>query len=91
MRNILFDALKRIEERSKVTVKLAPQDYELLRKEKNNILSAFDNIEDIKFVSDENLNQGDVIVETDFGKIDETISTQLEFIKEEIIKGESGD
>lgn len=42
-------------------------------------------------MSDENLNQGDVIVETDFGKIDETISTQLEFIKEEIIKGESGD
>jgi len=81
---IVSSLVKQLKDKSKVIIKLSPDDYKDLKNsprlgELKYISTNFEITEDIT------LSKGGVMVDTAFGTIDGSIETQLEKIKEELV------
>ena len=64
-------------------VKLNPSDKELLTNQENDLFTA-GNFSKIKFETDERIEQGGFVIETDIGNIDGRISSQINELKKVI-------
>ena len=69
-------AIARLVDRESVTVRVNPADLERMRQHRDEFLNASD-IRHLRFVEDQRVDRGGVVVETDGGTIDARISTQL--------------
>jgi flagellar biosynthesis/type III secretory pathway protein FliH len=69
-------AIARLVDRESVTVRVNPADLERMRQHRDEFLNASD-IKHLRFVEDQRVDRGGVVVETDGGTIDARISTQL--------------
>lgn len=76
----LTAALKKIKDKEKIKVKINPVHLAELNKEE--LLANASGREGITFEEDTNIEPGGCIIETNFGLIDATISSQLEVIQE---------
>lgn len=89
--NLVQSGLKRITQTEVLKIRVSESDYINLVSLKKRILPLLDKVEDIQIIQDDNIEQGACIMETDSGKIDSGIQTQLDFIRrtfEELMKSE---
>jgi len=80
--NILTEALKRVIGANKVLVKLNPDDFKNFNIENKNFFSD-GSLSKINFESDERIDKGGCLVETEIGNVDARISTQLNELKKQ--------
>lgn len=77
----LNQALKKVRDKEKIKVKINPVHLSLLEARKEELLSQLAGIKGIDFEEDTSLEPGGCKIETNFGFIDATISSQLEIIE----------
>lgn len=78
----LNQALEKLKEKEKIKVKVNPIHLQELKDRKEELLAQVSNIEGVEFEEDKNIEPGGCVIETNFGLIDATISSQLEIIEE---------
>lgn len=77
---VINDALKRVIGANKILVKLNPADLKELSDQGKNFISG-DSLSKINFESDERIDPGGCMVESEIGNVDSRISTQLNELK----------
>ena len=70
----------------RLTVRIAPAEEECVRAAQAELLRAADGSEELEIVADDAISPGGCIVETERGRFDARISTQLELLQEEIAR-----
>jgi flagellar assembly protein FliH len=78
-------ALRRLSDRSKVTVLVHPDDLETLAPQVDTLTAELGGIERFEVQADRRIDPGGVSVRTDHGEIDATIATQLTAVREIVI------
>ncbi len=78
----LNQALKKVKNKEKIKVKINPLHLKELGTQKEEFLAQVSGLEEINFEEDQNIEPGGCRIETNFGLIDATISSQLEIIQE---------
>ncbi|HVO73944.1 MAG TPA: FliH/SctL family protein [Ignavibacteriaceae bacterium] len=78
----LNEALRKVIGANNILVKLNSSDYELISRESNKLIHT-DSFSKIKFETDERIEKGGCIVETEIGNVDATIGSQLNEIKKQ--------
>ncbi|AIK18595.1 flagellar assembly protein FliH [Borreliella afzelii ACA-1] len=76
------DALKRVKDKTQITIRVNLDDLDIVRHKKSDFISRFDVIENLEIIEDPNIGKGGCIIETNFGEIDARISSQLDKIEE---------
>nr|WP_267518124.1 flagellar assembly protein FliH [Borreliella afzelii] len=76
------DALKRVKDKTQITIRVNLDDLDIVRHKKSAFISRFDVIENLEIIEDPNIGKGGCIIETNFGEIDARISSQLDKIEE---------
>lgn len=76
------DALKRVKDKTQITIRVNLDDLDIVRHKKSDFISRFDVIENLEIIEDPNIGKGGCIIETNFGEIDVRISSQLDKIEE---------
>ena len=74
-----------------LTLRVSPEDYDIVTDLKDKILALSENISDIKIKQDKSLKHGSCIIDTPSGSVDSSIWTQFEQIKktfEDILRSE---
>ncbi len=79
---VLNEALRKVIGSNNILVKLNSGDYELISRESNRIIHA-DSFSKIKFESNDRIEKGGCIVETEIGNVDASISSQLNEMKKQ--------
>jgi flagellar assembly protein FliH len=69
-------AIARLVERESVTVRINPGDLERMRQHRDDFLNSGE-IKHLRFIEDQRVDRGGVVVETDGGTIDARLGTQL--------------
>jgi len=78
----LKQALRKVRDKEKIKVKVNPVHLAELGLRKEELLAQVSGIEGIDFEEDKSIEPGGCIIETNFGLIDATISSQLEIVQE---------
>ncbi|QFI14424.1 flagellar assembly protein FliH [Borrelia sp. CA_690] len=76
------EVLKRVKDKTQITIRVNLDDLDIVRHKKNDFISRFDIIENLEIIEDPNIGKGGCIIETNFGEIDARISSQLDKIEE---------
>lgn len=76
------EVLKRIKDKTQITIRVNLDDLDIVRHKKSDFISRFDIIENLEIIEDPNIGKGGCIIETNFGEIDARISSQLDKIEE---------
>ncbi|MGF7101699.1 flagellar assembly protein FliH [Borreliella kurtenbachii] len=76
------EVLKRVKDKTRITIRVNLDDLDIVRHKKNDFISRFDVIENLEIIEDPNIGKGGCIIETNFGEIDARISSQLDKIEE---------
>ncbi|KEO62254.1 flagellar assembly protein FliH [Borreliella garinii] len=76
------EVLKRIKDKTQITIRVNLDDLDIVRHKKSDFISRFDIIETLEIIEDPNIGKGGCIIETNFGEIDARISSQLDKIEE---------
>jgi flagellar assembly protein FliH len=79
---IVKKALKNLIDRESLTIKLHPDDIEVIKREKVKLMQEIDGIKKIIIIEDENVLRGGCYIETEYSEVDARIDKQLETIKE---------
>lgn len=80
-------ALTRLVGREIVTVRVNPEDAEILRKHREGTAASND-VEHLRIVEDQRVDRGGVVVETEAGTIDAKVSTQLREARRALTNGD---
>lgn len=67
-----------------IKIKVSPKDYEMVMKNKDNIISMAEGSSNVEIIKDLSLNKADCIIETSFGNIDCSLDEQFKILKENI-------
>ncbi|GAB6098897.1 flagellar assembly protein FliH [Halanaerocella petrolearia] len=86
IKTLVQEVLKLIDDDKSVKLRVNPDDLEVLADAKEELL-ATNSIEEVDLITDPNIELGGCIVETDFGGIDATISSQLNQLEEKLRAG----
>lgn len=79
---VLNEALRKVIGSNNILVKLNSADYELISRESNRVIHA-DSFSKIKFETNDRIEKGGCIVETEIGNVDASISSQLNEMKKQ--------
>ena len=79
--SVLSDAMKNIQERDDVSIRLNPEDYRYITEAKPDFLDSFG---DILIEKDEETGQGGAVIKTHFGTLDARLDQQLNKIREQV-------
>ncbi|MFN8139854.1 MAG: FliH/SctL family protein [Fimbriimonadales bacterium] len=80
--HIVREALGRVTNSNKATVKLNPFDAAVLDQHRDQLIAVAGFVKGVEIVGDESLQRGSVIIESDNGIIDASIETKLSRIQE---------
>jgi flagellar assembly protein FliH len=84
--NNVVQALRKLQEKSDVVVRVNLKDVKLTTEHAEDMLRMVENVENITVVEDVSVDAGGAIIETDFGEIDARISSQLREIEDRIVE-----
>jgi flagellar assembly protein FliH len=87
---VLNEALRKVIGSNNILIKLNPSDYDAVSRDSGRLIHT-DSFSKIKFETDDRIEQGGCIVETEIGNVDAMISSQLNEIKkqfESILNGQ---
>jgi flagellar assembly protein FliH len=75
-------ALTKVEDSGKITIKLNPSDLQFINETKYRLSEMIGNIDNVKLESEDTIHSGGCVVETDLGDIDARIEHQLQAVEE---------
>jgi len=84
--NNVVQALRKLKSRGDVVIRVNLADLELTTEHTNDFLSMVENVKSISVLEDSSVDRGGCIIETDFGRIDARISSQIHEIEEKILE-----
>ena len=79
------DALTHVESSAQVTVRLHPDDLELLQNANSTLLTSAEAPNDFRFLSSAEVSRGGCLVETRFGTVDARRETKFDLLKENLL------
>lgn len=79
-------AMKEVREQSEVKIYVHPLYYEMLVQQKDELKAVFNQPTDIFIYPDEQLQENGCMIETPFGRIDASVDTQLQQIKQQLLE-----
>lgn len=79
---IVTEAIKEIKDQSIISIYLHPNNYELLMKQKEELVNALDGDTKLSIYVDQKMVENECLIEHPFGQIDASIDTQLQQIRE---------
>lgn len=82
--NIVTAAVQEIKDQSIISIFSHPNNYELLVKQKKELMNAVNGDTDISIYIDKNMTENECLIKHQFGQIDASIDTQLEKIRESL-------
>ncbi len=83
---LIEEALQKLNHRERVILRVHPLDVALLKDIKEELCSRLDGLEYLEIREDTRCARGDFLIETEFGSIDGRVSTQLQWIKKELLE-----
>lgn len=83
LRNIT-SALKKAKQKGKITIRINTEDVQLSNASRKLFAELVENVDDVTFVEDPNMEKGGCVVETLFGDVDASISSQLKEIEKAV-------
>lgn len=89
--NLVRNSMKRMKERETLRVRLNPQDLEVVRAAREELISAVDGVQRLELVEDRRVDPGGCIVESRNGNLDARIRTQLSKIERVISEAACGE
>jgi len=75
--NLVRNSMKRMKERETLRVRLNPEDLELVRQARDDLIAAVDGVQRLELIEDRRVDRGGCIVESRNGNLDARIKTQL--------------
>lgn len=78
---LIRKALLKVKDQPEVIVRVAPADYDLALLARSEFQNLLEGNAELTVHSDENLKQGDVVLETPNGNVDARVATQLEAVR----------
>ena len=85
IRNIVLQAVKSIEDKTRLHIKVNPGDWRMVKEFEDQILTAAHGVKDLEIREDEHVKPGGCIIESQSGIIDAQLDTQLMEIVETLI------
>ncbi|MBU8849545.1 MAG: hypothetical protein KOO65_09625 [Desulfobacterales bacterium] len=79
--SVLSDAMRTIQEKKNVSIRLNPEDYRYITEAKSDFLDSFG---DILIEQDKEINQGGAVIKTHLGTLDARLDQQLNKIREQV-------
>ncbi|MBA2873993.1 flagellar assembly protein FliH [Anoxybacillus caldiproteolyticus] len=79
-------AIKEVRDQSEVKIYVHPLYYEMVVQQKDELRSIFNQEVDMFIYPDEQLEENGCMIETPFGRIDASVDTQLQKIKEKLLE-----
>ncbi|MDI6826903.1 MAG: FliH/SctL family protein [Armatimonadota bacterium] len=70
-------ALYQLRDRREIKIRVNPNDYELVRNHKDDLVCSFDGVHSLEIIEDRRVDQGGCVIESVNGELDARISTQL--------------
>ncbi len=80
--NVVKAALKKVVDRKKIKIKLAPPDFQFLNDVKPQISGLEEDFEKVSFEEDKSILTGGCVIETNLGDIDARIENQLQAVED---------
>lgn len=84
--NNVAQALRKLKSRADVTIRVNIDDLSLVSEHARDFIDRIERVQNISVLEDSTVDRGGCIVETDFGKIDARISSQLREIEDRILE-----
>ncbi|MCD6361255.1 MAG: hypothetical protein J7M38_10370 [Armatimonadetes bacterium] len=81
---VVRNALAEAADAAQVTVRVSPADDELVRAAQSELLATLGQVEQLRVVADESISRGGCIIETERGRFDARIETQLQLLGEHV-------
>ncbi len=81
---LVRQALLKVKDQSEVHIRVAPESYDFVLMGRSEFQGLLEGQAHLEIHSDENLAQGDVVIETPNGNVDARLSTQLDMIRKSI-------
>jgi len=75
--NMVKTALERVKDREQVQIRVNPQDYEVVRANREVFAALVEGLRNLEISQDPRVERGGCIIETNLGNVDARISTQL--------------
>ncbi|MGC8594364.1 MAG: FliH/SctL family protein [Candidatus Kryptoniota bacterium] len=79
------EAIRKVIGVEKIKIHVNPSDEEYVRRHRSDLLSHADSVREIVIESDNKVERGGCIIESDLGNIDARLSTQFEIIEEALL------
>lgn len=76
------EALAKVEDPGRITIKLNPSDLQFINETKYQLSEMIENIDNVTLESEDRIQSGGCVVETDLGQIDARIEHQLQAVEE---------
>ncbi len=85
---IIKHALRRVSDTEHVRIRVNPDDLQIAREHREDLLAICDGVKQIEIVDDRRVGDGGCIIETPGGTIDATLRTQLQSVEKALREGE---
>lgn len=86
IKETIFNALRLAAERSRVVMKINPEDYDYIERLRPELFAQFKEIRSITIHSDPHTTRGGCLLETSYGDVDASIETQLDKIHASLLE-----
>jgi flagellar biosynthesis/type III secretory pathway protein FliH len=80
------DAINKVLGVENITIHINPEDEEMLRMHKNEIMNKFDSIKELHIHANDKIERGGCKIESQLGNVDARISTQLKIIEDALLE-----
>lgn len=82
--DVVRETLEQAAGANQITVRISPADEPLVREAQQTLLAALGPVEELQIVADEQVFPGGCLIETERGRFDARIDTQLQLLTEEV-------
>lgn len=79
-------AISQLRDKKNIKIRINPSDYEFLRTNKDELVSAFDGVSSLEVIEDRRVDQGGCVIESANGDLDARVSTQLEQVERALLE-----
>ncbi len=84
------NAIHQLVDKSRVLLRVNPRDYEIVKRQQNNLRATVDGIKSLEIEEDVRVNPGGCLIETDSGNVDARLESQIEVLKEALLDNQLG-
>ena len=84
--NNIVQALRKLKSRGDVAIRVNLADLDLTTEHVKDFMRMAENVKSVTVLEDSSVDKGGAVIETDFGRIDARISSQLREIEEKILE-----